>query len=43
MIRSDQELHVTLERIAKFQAQLENLRVVSNDKIFDAYGVERIW
>jgi PIN domain nuclease of toxin-antitoxin system len=25
------------------QAQLENLAIVSNDRVFDRYGVNRFW
>ena len=31
------------DRMLIAQAQAENLAIVSNDKIFDSYGVRRIW
>ena len=31
------------DRMLIAQAQLEGLKIVSNDRIFDDYGVERIW
>jgi PIN domain nuclease of toxin-antitoxin system len=31
------------DRMLIAQAQMENLKIVSNDRIFDAYHVERIW
>ena len=31
------------DRILIAQAQAENLPLISNEKIFDAYGVRRIW
>jgi PIN domain nuclease of toxin-antitoxin system len=31
------------DRMLIAQAQMENLRIVSNDRIFDAYHVERVW
>jgi PIN domain nuclease of toxin-antitoxin system len=31
------------DRMLIAQAQLENAAIVSNDKIFDSYGVARIW
>lgn len=31
------------DRMLAAQAQLEDLMVVSNDEIFDSYGVNRLW
>lgn len=31
------------DRMLIAQAQMENLKIISNDRIFDAYHVERIW
>jgi len=31
------------DRMLISQAQVENLPIISNDRIFDAYHVERIW
>jgi PIN domain nuclease of toxin-antitoxin system len=31
------------DRMLISQAQEENIPIVSNDKIFDSYGVQRIW
>jgi PIN domain nuclease of toxin-antitoxin system len=31
------------DRMLIAQAQTENLPIISNDRIFDAYGVRRIW
>lgn len=31
------------DRMLAAQAQAENLRIVSNDRVFDFYGVRRIW
>ena len=31
------------DRMLIAQAQAENLPIVSNDRVFDLYGVERIW
>jgi PIN domain nuclease of toxin-antitoxin system len=31
------------DRMLIFQAQAENLPIISNDRVFDLYGVERIW
>lgn len=31
------------DRMLIAQAQLENAAIVSNDKVFDSYGVARIW
>src|SRR5580700_2259299 len=31
------------DRMLIAQAQTENLKLISNDRIFDAYHVERIW
>jgi hypothetical protein len=33
MISSDRELHVTLERIARFQSQVEQLRSIESNPI----------
>jgi PIN domain nuclease of toxin-antitoxin system len=32
-----------LDRMLIAQSQLENLTLVSNEKIFDDYGVTRLW
>jgi PIN domain nuclease of toxin-antitoxin system len=32
-----------LDRILIAQAQMEDLKIISNDRIFDAYLVERVW
>jgi len=31
------------DRMLVAQAQAENLAIVSNDRVFDSYGVRRIW
>ena len=31
------------DRMLIAEAQMENLKIISNDRIFDAYHVERIW
>jgi PIN domain nuclease of toxin-antitoxin system len=31
------------DRMLISQAQIENLPIISNDRIFDAYHVQRIW
>lgn len=31
------------DRILIAQAQLENLILISNEQLFDSYGIERIW
>lgn len=31
------------DRILVVQAQIENLKLVSSDEVFDAYGIKRIW
>ena len=31
------------DRMLIAQAQLENATIVSNDKVFDGYGISRIW
>lgn len=31
------------DRMLIAQAQMENLRIISNDRIFDAYHLERVW
>lgn len=31
------------DRILIAQAQLENLILISNERLFDSYGIERIW
>lgn len=31
------------DRMLAAQAQAESLRIVSNDRIFDLYGVRRVW
>ena len=31
------------DRMLIAQAQMENLKIISNDQIFDAYHVQRVW
>lgn len=31
------------DRMLITQAQMENLKIISNDQIFDAYHVQRVW
>jgi PIN domain nuclease of toxin-antitoxin system len=31
------------DRMLAAQAQIEDLRIISNDDVFDSYGVNRIW
>jgi len=36
-------LPMHLDRMLAAQAQAENLPIVSNDRVFDQYGIRRIW
>jgi len=37
------EHRAPFDRMLIFQAQAENLPIISNDRIFDVYHVQRIW